>query len=86
MYFYLSTLAEVNTHSGSVGVNFPIKSNLANPQNESVTLSPSNFINIEGASKIKLTVTIGATIFSANIHHLYVCYGIYYYRNQSIWK
>jgi len=33
-----------------------------------------------------VTATIGATLKSANIPHLYIRNGIYYYRNQSTWK
>jgi len=35
---------------------------------------------------ISLTATIGATMLSANIPHLYTRNGIYYYRNNSVWK
>jgi integrase len=33
-----------------------------------------------------LIATIGATMKSANIPHLYIRNGIYYYRNNSVWK
>ena len=33
-----------------------------------------------------LTATSGATMKSAKIPHLYIRNGIYYYRNNSVWK
>jgi integrase len=48
-------------------------------------LPPIPFVSTVYTRK-SVTATIGATMKSANIPHLYIRNGIYYYRNNSIWQ
>ncbi len=47
---------------------------------------PPNFLESMTYTRKSVTATIGATMKSANIPHLYSRNGIYYYRNNSVWK
>lgn len=50
-----------------------------------IRLPPNLYFSMTYTRK-SVTATIGATMLSANIPHLYSRNGIYYYRNNSVWK
>jgi superfamily II DNA or RNA helicase len=53
VYLHFTTPAEANPQTGYVQVNFSYHGSLVNPHNDSVTVSPSNLTDSDGASKVK---------------------------------